>query len=102
VLATIPEVRSCAVTSGPHNLVIDVWLRDLPEVHTLEAHLSTHLPPLEIRDRSVVVRTTKHMGRLLSDDGRRVAVVPVDPVALRRRPPGWSCSPRMRASDTDS
>lgn len=79
VLGTVPEVRSCAITSGPHNLVIDVWLRSLPDVHTLEGHLSTHLPPMEIRDRSVVVRTTKHMGRLLADDGRCVEVVPVDP-----------------------
>lgn len=79
VLGTVPEVRSCAITSGPHNVVVDVWLRDLPDVHTLEAHLSARLPPLNIRDRSVVVRTTKHMGRLLADDGRCEGVVPVNP-----------------------
>lgn len=28
VLAGVREVRSCAITAGPHNLVIDVWLRD--------------------------------------------------------------------------
>lgn len=76
-LASVPEVRSCAIASGPHNLIVDVWLRGLPDVHALEAHLSARLP-LEIRDRSVVVRTTKHMGRLLDDDGRCVEVVPVN------------------------
>ena len=47
-LASVPEVRSCAITAGPHNLVIDVWLRSLPDVHSLEAHLCAHLPPLRV------------------------------------------------------
>jgi DNA-binding Lrp family transcriptional regulator len=77
-LAKVPEVRSCAITAGPHNLVIDVWLRSLPDVHNLEAHLSAHLPPLRISDRAVVLRTVKHMGRLLDTDGRCRGVVPMD------------------------
>ncbi|MFS8097706.1 Lrp/AsnC family transcriptional regulator [Lentzea alba] len=77
VLAAVPEVRSCVIASGPHNLIVDVWLRGLPDVHALEAHLSARLP-VDVRDRSVVVRTTKHMGRLLDDDGRCVELVPVD------------------------
>lgn len=79
VLGAVPEVRLCAIVSGPHNLVVDVWLRTLPDVHAIEAHLSARLPPLKIHDRSVVVRTTKHMSRLLADDGRCEGVVPINP-----------------------
>ncbi|UIX29099.1 Lrp/AsnC ligand binding domain-containing protein [Streptomyces sp. GQFP] len=64
-LSGVREVRSCAITAGPHNLVIDVWLRDLHDVHDFEAHLSRQLPRLTVDDRSVVLRTIKHMGRLL-------------------------------------
>ncbi|WOX14814.1 Lrp/AsnC family transcriptional regulator [Streptomyces sp. N50] len=77
VLSGIREVRSCAITAGPHNLVIDVWLRALADVHTFEAHLSRRLPRLVIDDRSVVLRTVKHMGRILDRDGRCVGVVPL-------------------------
>jgi DNA-binding Lrp family transcriptional regulator len=76
-LAALAEVRSCAITAGPHNLVIDVWLRGLPDVHNLEAHLSARLP-LRVADRAVVLRTVKHMGRLLDPDGRCRGVVPLD------------------------
>jgi DNA-binding Lrp family transcriptional regulator len=76
-LAAVSEVRSCAITAGPHNLVIDVWLRSLPDVHNLEAHLSARLP-LRVADRAVVLRTVKHMGRLLDQDGRCRGVVPLD------------------------
>ncbi|WP_043662551.1 Lrp/AsnC family transcriptional regulator [Streptomyces xylophagus] len=77
VLSGVREVRSCAITAGPHNLVIDVWLRALADVHTFEAHLSRRLPRLVIDDRSVVLRTVKHMGRILDRDGRCVGVVPL-------------------------
>ncbi|WP_443060106.1 Lrp/AsnC family transcriptional regulator [Streptomyces sp. NBC_00444] len=77
VLAGVREVRSCGITAGPNNLVIDVWLRTLADVHVFEAHLSRRLPRLTIGDRSVVLRTVKHMGRLLDRDGRSVGVVPL-------------------------
>jgi DNA-binding Lrp family transcriptional regulator len=77
-LTGVSEVRSCAITAGPHNLVIDVWLRGLPDVHSLEAHLCACLPPLRVDDRAVVLRTVKHMGRLLDVDGRCRGVVPLD------------------------
>jgi DNA-binding Lrp family transcriptional regulator len=77
-LSGVSEVRSCAITAGPHNLVIDVWLRSLPDVHSLEAHLCARLPPLRVADRAVVLRTVKHMGRLLDVDGRCRGVVPLD------------------------
>jgi DNA-binding Lrp family transcriptional regulator len=77
-LASVSEVRACAITAGPHNLVIDVWLRSLPDVHSLEAHLCARLPPLRVADRAVVLRTVKHMGRLLDVEGRCRGVVPLD------------------------
>jgi DNA-binding Lrp family transcriptional regulator len=77
VLSAVREVRSCAITAGPHNLVVDVWLRDLRDVHAFEAHLSRKLPRLTVSDRSVVLRTVKHMGRLLDHDGRCVGLVPL-------------------------
>jgi DNA-binding Lrp family transcriptional regulator len=77
-IAGVSEVRSCAITAGPHNLVIDAWLRSLPDVHSLEAHLCARLPPLRVADRAVVLRTVKHMGRLLDGDGRCRGVVPLD------------------------
>ncbi|WP_405927102.1 Lrp/AsnC family transcriptional regulator [Streptomyces sp. NBC_00035] len=87
VLSGIREVRSCAITTGPHNLVIDVWLRALGDVHAFEAHLSRQLPYLTIDDRSVVLSTVKHMGRLLAEDGRSVGVVPLrHPQSLRDSP----------------
>ncbi|WP_405865896.1 MULTISPECIES: Lrp/AsnC family transcriptional regulator [unclassified Streptomyces] len=77
MLAGVREVRSCAITAGPHNLVIDVWLRQLHDVHAFEAHLSRKLPRLTVADRSVVLRTVKHMGHLLDHDGRCIGVVPL-------------------------
>lgn len=80
-LAGVREVRSCAITAGPHNLVIDVWLRAVGDVHAFEAHLSRRLPQLTIDDRSVVLRTVKHMGRLLDQSGHSVGIVPLRPFA---------------------
>ena len=77
-LAGVQEVRSCAVVAGPHNLIIDVWLRNLADVYALEAHLSSRVPRLAVYDRSVVLSTVQHMGRLLDADGRSVGVVAAD------------------------
>ncbi|WP_262698771.1 MULTISPECIES: Lrp/AsnC family transcriptional regulator [Streptomyces] len=77
VLSGFREVRACAIMAGPHNLVVDVWLRGLSDVHAFEAHLARRLPRLTVDDRSLVLRTVKHMGRLLDEDGRSVGVVPL-------------------------
>ncbi|WP_258052566.1 Lrp/AsnC family transcriptional regulator [Streptomyces sp. Ru73] len=76
-LVGVREVRSCAITAGPHNLVVDVWLRALTDVHAFETHLTRQLPRLTIDDRSVVLRTVKHMGHLLDRGGCCVGIVPV-------------------------
>jgi hypothetical protein len=76
-LAGLREVRSSAITAGPHNLVVDVWLRTPHDVHTFEAHVSHRLPRLTVTDRSVVLGTVKHMGRLLDRGGHSVGAVPL-------------------------
>ncbi|MEU1804478.1 Lrp/AsnC family transcriptional regulator [Streptomyces sp. NPDC019937] len=85
VLAGMREVRSCSITAGPHNVVIDVWLRAMSDVHGFEAHVARQVPHLAIDDRSVVLRTVKHMGRLLDRDGRCVGVVPLRQLQETRR-----------------
>ncbi|GAA1093231.1 hypothetical protein GCM10009577_14080 [Streptomyces javensis] len=77
MLSGFREVRACAITAGPRHLVVDVWLRGLGDVHAFEAHLSRRLPRPIIDDRSLVLRTVKHMSRLLDEDGRSVGVVPL-------------------------
>ncbi|MEU7484470.1 hypothetical protein [Streptomyces sp. NPDC042319] len=57
--------------------LVDVWLRALTDVHTFETHLTRQLPRLTIDDRSVVLRTVKHMGHLLDRGGRSVGIVPL-------------------------
>lgn len=71
------EVRSCAITAGPHNLVVDVWLRALTDADAFETHLTRQLPRLAVDDRSVGLRTVKHMGHLLDRSGCCVGIVPV-------------------------
>ncbi|MFG2137501.1 Lrp/AsnC family transcriptional regulator [Streptomyces sp. NPDC048650] len=81
VLLTLPEVRLCASVTGPQNLLFTVWLHTIRDVQRLETQLGERLPHLVLRDRSVVLRQTKLMGRLLDERGRAVEVVPVDPWA---------------------
>lgn len=84
-LRTLPELRLCVVTAGPHNLILDVWLRGVHDVHTLEAHLVQEMAQLGFRvgDRVVVLRTEKNVGRVLDRQGRSVKAVPMElPEAL--------------------
>ena len=55
---------------GPHDLIMDVWLKDLSQVQRLEQALEIRLAGLVISDRSVVLRTVKQMGQILDDQGR--------------------------------
>ncbi|OMI35911.1 Lrp/AsnC family transcriptional regulator [Streptomyces sparsogenes] len=78
-LRTLPELRLCTVTAGPHNLILDVWLRGIHDVHRLEAHLEQQLVRVGFRveDRAVVLRTEKNVGRVLDGRGHSVATVPM-------------------------
>ncbi|WP_406154351.1 Lrp/AsnC family transcriptional regulator [Streptomyces sp. NBC_01023] len=81
VLLTLPEVRLCASVTGPQNLLFTVWLHSIQDVQRLETQLGERLPQLRLKDRSIVLRQTKLMGRLLDGRGRAAGAVPVDPWA---------------------
>ncbi|MFC9837730.1 Lrp/AsnC family transcriptional regulator [Rhodococcus sp. NPDC127530] len=80
-LNSIPGLRMASVTAGPFNLVLDVWLQSLEEVHRLETRITGRLAEfgVTISDRAVVLHTVKHMGRLLDSSGRAIAHLPVSP-----------------------
>ncbi|MBG0850496.1 AsnC family transcriptional regulator [Streptomyces spinoverrucosus] len=82
-LRTLPELRLCTVTAGPHNLILDAWLRGVHDVHRLEAHLEHEMAHLGFRvgDRAVVLRTDKNVGRILDRRGHSVAAVPLERLA---------------------
>ncbi|MFE6888522.1 Lrp/AsnC family transcriptional regulator [Streptomyces sp. NPDC057694] len=81
-LRTLPGLRMCSITASTHNLILDIWVRSLAEVHTTEALLNRRLAQLGLRitERAVVLRTLKHAGRLLDRRGRSVAAVPLNSV----------------------
>ena len=71
-LENLPEVRLVSQTAGPHDLIMDVWLKDLSEVQRLEQALEIRPSGLVISDPSVVLRTVKQIGQILDDQGRSV------------------------------
>jgi len=77
-LGRLDEVRLVVNTVGGCNIIMAVWLRTLNDVAHLEAILEEKLPGVVIADRSVVLRTYKHLGHLLDARGFATgAVVPV-------------------------
>lgn len=78
-IRVLPGVRAASFTAGPFNVVVDAWLHSTAEVHDLEWRMSRELPELSVLDRSVVLRTTKLLGRVLDADGRAIGVVPLLP-----------------------
>ncbi|MFF0477753.1 Lrp/AsnC family transcriptional regulator [Streptomyces sp. NPDC004284] len=76
-LARMEEVRLCVSVSGPHNLLVMVWLHGLHAVDPFEAVLAERFPPLEIKDRTVVLHSPKRMGWLLDEAGRATRRVPL-------------------------
>jgi DNA-binding Lrp family transcriptional regulator len=77
-LGRIEEVRLVVKTVGEYNVIMAVWLRTLQDVGRLEAVIEERLPGVSIADRSVVLRTTKHLGHLLDAQGRATGdIVPL-------------------------
>lgn len=77
-LGRMDEVRLVVTTVGEYNVIVAVWLRTLQDVGRLEAVVEERLPGVTIADRSVVLRTTKHLGHLLDAGGRATAgIVPM-------------------------
>ncbi|MDR7167316.1 DNA-binding Lrp family transcriptional regulator [Nocardia kruczakiae] len=69
VMAQIPEARTALAVASQYNLVVAVWLREMAEVMRVEAALEAAVPSARIVDRSVVFRMSKHIGRLIDEDG---------------------------------
>lgn len=78
-IRVLPGVRAASFTAGPFNVVVDAWLRSTADVHELEWRMSQELPALRVLDRSVVLRMTKLLGRVLDAGGRAVGIVPLLP-----------------------
>ncbi|MFJ2740873.1 Lrp/AsnC family transcriptional regulator [Streptomyces sp. NPDC087440] len=77
-IVSLPEVRLCASVTGPHNLVITVWLRSVGDVQRLEAQLAERLPQLTLLDRAIALSQVKLMGRRIGPGGRGLDAVPLD------------------------
>ncbi|MFD4374843.1 Lrp/AsnC family transcriptional regulator [Streptomyces sp. NPDC058486] len=76
-LARMEQVRLCASVSGPHNLLVMVWVHDLDGISTFENHLADRFPHLEVKDRTLTLHCPKRMGRLLDPVGRAIGHVPL-------------------------
>ncbi|WP_348789890.1 Lrp/AsnC ligand binding domain-containing protein [Leifsonia sp. NPDC080035] len=69
-LGRMEEVRLVVTTVGEFNVIMAVWLRTLQDVNRLEAVIEERLPGVTIADRSVVLRTVKHLGHFLDERGQ--------------------------------
>ncbi|GAA2787039.1 Lrp/AsnC family transcriptional regulator [Saccharopolyspora taberi] len=77
-LVQLPELRSCAAISGPHNLVLQASLHSVEDVLGFEHELATAHPGIDIAERVITLRHDKLFGHLLDASGRSVGVVPPD------------------------
>ncbi|QXJ21283.1 Lrp/AsnC family transcriptional regulator [Actinomadura graeca] len=77
-LAALPEVRMCASVASEHNLVVNGWLRSIPDSHRLESFIARRFPEVTILGRSLTLANTKRMGWILDQAGRAVRHVPID------------------------
>jgi DNA-binding Lrp family transcriptional regulator len=73
-LGRMEEVRLVVTTVGEYNVIMAVWLRTLQDVNRLEAIIEERLPGVTIADRSVVLRTVKHLGHFLDQHGQATGV----------------------------
>ncbi|MDH6522537.1 DNA-binding Lrp family transcriptional regulator [Streptomyces sp. SAI-135] len=69
-LNSLRDIRGTFRIAGPNNVIIALWLRDLTEVGRLEAAIESHLPDVEVVDRSVVLRCAKRIGVIFDQEGR--------------------------------
>ncbi|MGW5776283.1 hypothetical protein [Streptomyces sp. NPDC003863] len=76
-LITQRETRLCASLSGPHNLLLTVWLRSVEDLPSFEARLYARFPELTVTERAVTLWPLKLAGQILDPRGRRIRGVPV-------------------------
>ncbi|MGO4144437.1 Lrp/AsnC family transcriptional regulator [Paenarthrobacter sp. YAF11_1] len=72
-LSGLEEVRLVTTTGGMYSIIMSVWLRRVEDMTVLERQLGERLPFAEIMDRSIVLRTPKHMGHRLDPSGKRTS-----------------------------
>ncbi len=77
-LATLPQVRMCASVASRHNLVVNTWVRSIPDSHRFESYVSQRFPEITVTGRSITLANTKRMGWILDNAGRAVRHVPID------------------------
>jgi DNA-binding Lrp family transcriptional regulator len=77
--AGLPQTRMCGVTVGAANLNVCLMARHLPELRRVEEEMSRRFPDVRVRERQLMLRTFKLVGRLLDAEGRAVGYVPLDP-----------------------
>ncbi|MFF5899541.1 Lrp/AsnC family transcriptional regulator [Streptomyces argenteolus] len=76
-LIRMRETRLCASLTGPHNLLLTVWLRSAEDIGGFEARLTDRFPELAVMDRAVALWQLKIAGHLLDPRGRHIRGVPV-------------------------
>ncbi|ALJ18403.1 Lrp/AsnC family transcriptional regulator [Microbacterium sp. No. 7] len=70
-IAGLPDVRSCLVLLGAYDLTFTAWLESARDVGGFETRLERAAPALSIRERDLVLRSSKVAWRVIDDDGRR-------------------------------
>ena len=68
-LSGLHDLRLLATAVGTCNIVMAMWLAGLDDVQRVEALIEQVLPTVDVADRSLVLRTTKHLGRPLTPAG---------------------------------
>ncbi|MFJ7948974.1 Lrp/AsnC family transcriptional regulator [Streptomyces sp. NPDC096354] len=76
-LIRMRETRLCASLTGPHNLMLAVWLRSAEDIGAFEARLADRFPELAVMDRAVTLWPLKLAGHVLDPQGRHIRGVPV-------------------------
>ncbi|UWF77162.1 MULTISPECIES: hypothetical protein [Microbacterium] len=69
-------VTANTASASRYNLILAVWLRHMSDVNRFEIALESALTGSRIGDRAVVLRTARHMSRILGPDSCAVEVVP--------------------------
>lgn len=73
----IPELRLCARTAGPDNVLLVVWLHTMADLPRVERLLGEEIPDLRISDRTIVLRPVKLMGHMFDANERYARTVPI-------------------------
>lgn len=73
------ETRLCANTISASNIILIVGLHQLSELEEVQSRIVREFPGVTVEDRRVILRYEKIYGRILDEQGRCTATVPVDP-----------------------